>query len=160
MALALFTFNETSPSSPGVVASVGPILGGAANAGAPGVALPLDDMQALIVEAILVGATGGTLDVYIQMSPDMGATWDDYAHFAQLANGAAQVRYVFSAATGAQNLALATIGANLSPLLAAATVVGGAWGDRVRLVMVAGAGTTVGATVKISVTGQRIDPRK
>lgn len=150
----IFTFSETTPSAPGTVASsrsVGSSLGPA------GVAADLSQYSGLIVEANLVGATGGTLDVYVQFSTDEGTTWYDYAHFTQLAGGATAVSYVFSAATGAQNLTLATVGKNLNPALASGTVVGGSWGDRMRLVFVAGGGTTAGAAITVNIVGQRTD---
>ena len=154
--LTILVFNEMSPSSPGAIASSQAVSG---TAGPNGVATQqLDDYQALSFEAVLMGATGGTLDVYVQNSPDMGSTWYDYIHFAQLASGAATVRYVASVASGAQNLSLQTIGFNLSPALAAATAIGGAWGDRFRLVMVSGAGTSAGAAVQMRIVGQRMNP--
>ena len=154
--LTILVFNETSPSSPGTIASSQAVSG---TAGPSGVATQqLDDYQALSFEAVLQGATVGSLDVYMQNSPDMGSTWYDYIHFAQLAAGSAVVRYVASVASGAQNLALQAIGTNLTPLLAASTAIGGAWGDRFRLVMVAGAGTSAGAPVQLRIVGQRMNP--
>ncbi len=154
--ISLFTFNETSPSAPGTVASSQAV---SLSSGPAGVASgQLDDYQALYIDAALQGATGGTLDVFMQNSPDQGVTWFDYAHFAQLAAGAAALIAVASVSAGAQNLTLTTVGKNLSPVLAAGSVLGGAWGDRFRLVMVAGAGTTVGAPVVIRILGQRTMP--
>jgi len=154
--LTILAFNETSPSAPGTIASSQPVSGSAGPAG--NATQQLDDYQALSFEAVLTGATGGTLDVFIQNSPDMGSTWYDYIHFATLAAGAATVRYVASVASGAQNLALQTIGTNLVPALAPATAIGGAWGDRFRIVMVSGAGTTAGAAVQLRIVGQRMNP--
>lgn len=154
--LTILVFNETSPSAPGTIASSQVVSG---TAGPSGVATQqLDDYQALSFEVVLMGATGGTLDVYVQNSPDMGSSWYDYIHFAQLAAGAGTFRYVASCASGAQNLALQTVGFNLTPALAAGTAVGGAWGDRFRLVMVAGAGTSAGAPVQMRILGQRMNP--
>ena len=154
--LTIWKFSETSPTAPGVAASSQAVAGSAGPAGtASG---QMDDYQALIIEAVLVGATGGTLDVYMQNSPDQGVTWYDYAHFPQLAAGAAAVAYVATVATGAQNLTLATIGSGLTPALAAGTVTGGAWGDRFRVLMVAGSGTTAGAAVSVRIVGQRTNP--
>jgi len=154
--LTILTFNETSASSPGTIASSQAVSG---TAGPSGVATQqLDDYQAISFEAVLMGAVGGTLDVYVQNSPDMGSSWYDYIHFAQLAPGAGTFRYVVSCASGAQNLSLQTVGYNLSPALAASTAIGGAWGDRFRLVMVAGAGTTAGAVVQLRVVAQRMFP--
>lgn len=43
----------------------------------------------------LVGATGGTLDVYLQCKFNQGGTvkWYDWLHFVQLASGGAAARY-------------------------------------------------------------------
>ena len=150
---SILSFTETSPSAPGTTASSQLVSGSAGPAGiASG---QLDDYVAISIEAVLQGATGGTLDVYIQNSPDMGLSWYDYAHFAQMASAAPVIRYVASIAVGAQNLTLITVGTNLSPALAAGTVLGGPWGDRFRLVMVAGAGTSVGAPIGIRMCAQR-----
>ena len=51
------------------------------------------------------------------------------------------------------------VGKNLLPALAAGTIVQGAFSDRLRLVMVAGAGTTLGAPVRMTVGTQRQSPR-
>ena len=47
----------------------------------------------------------------------------------------------------------------IAPALAAGTIVQGAFSDRLRLVMVAGAGTTLGAPVRMTVGTQRQSPR-
>jgi hypothetical protein len=152
--LTLFTFTETTPGAAGTVASSQPVSG---SVGPPGIATgQLDDYSALYIDASLVGATGGTLDVFLQNSPDQGATWFDYAHFTQLAAGGGAVTAVASVAIGAQNLTLSTVGKNLSPALAAGTVLGGAWGDRFRLVFVAGGGTSAGAAIVVRICGQRL----
>jgi hypothetical protein len=114
----------------------------------------LGGYRSMAVYAALQGGTGGTLDVYVQISPDGGTTWVDYAHFAQLAAGAAQVFRLFTVSKAGQQTAIATVGTGTSPALAASTVVGGDWGDRLRVVAVAGAGTTAGAaqTIKCVLT--------
>lgn len=154
--LTILVFNETSLSSAGTVASSQAVSG---TAGPSGVATQqLDDYQAISFEAVLTGATGGTLDIYIQNSPDMGSSWYDYIHFPQLAAGSGTSRYVVSVASGAQNLSLVSVGFNLAPALAAGTAIGGAWGDRFRMVMVSGAGTSAGAVVQLRIVAQRMFP--
>ena len=148
-----WTFNETTPNAAGTVASSKPTGG----VGLPGVAAGLDEFTSLSIEANLIGATGGTLDVFIQYNPSGDrVSWIDYAHFNQLAAGAGVLKVVASCATGAQNLTLVTVGTNLSPLLAAGTVLGGGWGDAFRLVFVAGAGTTAGAAIQVIIAAQRL----
>lgn len=154
--IQVFSFSETSPSAPGTVASSQKVIG--ALGGILGVASDLSQYSSLSVEANLVGATGGTLDVYIQYNPSADrANWYDFVHFTQLAAAAAALSYVASFATGAQNLTLAAVGKNLSPALATNTSLGGGWGDAFRLLFVAGAGTSAGALITVNVTGQRID---
>ena len=109
-------------------------------------------MEALRIVAELVGATGGTLDVYLQTSDDGGTTWYDWAHFPQLAAGASAIKYAFSVPSAGE-LGITTIGSGTSPALAANTVVGGPWGDRIRALYVAGASTSAGAAVVINIYG-------
>lgn len=104
----------------------------------------LGQYRSMTVYASIQGGTGGTLDIYIQMSPDAGTTWIDYAHFAQLAAGAAAITRSFSVCKDSQALTISTIGTGTTPALAANTVLGGNFGDRLRVVYVAGAGTSAG----------------
>lgn len=125
----------------------------------------LAKFSAIRVDAVLVGATGGALDVYIQrkIAPNV---WVDWLHFAQLAAGASAIAYSLTVATG--NLgtvvngtpsgtmaAITTRGndATPSPGLAAGTVDLNHPGNMVRAVCVAGASTSAGAALKIMVTG-------
>ena len=156
--LYYFLFNETSPSSPSVTTSVN-VVESAATYGGPGVAMPLNDGNSLDIAADLRGATGGTLDVYVQYSVNSGRSWYDLAHFPTLASGASLLYYRAPVSLYTNSVNTQVVGKNLVPALAASAMVNGAFGDRVRLVMVAGAGTTAGATVSIGVTAQREFPR-
>lgn len=98
------------------------------------------------VIAELQGATGGTLDVYLQGSWDGGTTWYDVVHFPQLAAGASAVVYTTTLALDSN---IYTVGKNMTPALAANSVAGGHWGDKVRALYVAGASTSAGAPVAI-----------
>ncbi len=98
------------------------------------------------------GATGGTLDIYLQTSPDAGTTFVDYAHFTQFAASSAATKQAFSVSKSAQGLSSSaplTVGSATTPALAANTVVGGDRGDRIRVVFVAGSGTSAGASQMI-----------
>lgn len=152
----VLTFAETSPAAPGTAASSVALVG---SSGAAGVAssqpIDLTEFSSLSVTAALVGATGGPLDVYLQTSFDGGTTWVDYAHYPQLAALSAAVKYAFTTSMNAQNAAPVVVGNNTTPALAANTVVGGAWGDRFRLLMVAGASTTAGAAVSVTLSFSR-----
>lgn len=109
------------------------------------------------VYAALVGATGGTLDVYLQRK--VNATWVDWAHFTQLASGAPAVKYSFSANAAMNTVTdtnrISTIGVDLTPALGSGVIVGGHPGDEVRAVYDAGSSTSEGAAVSIVITGTR-----
>jgi hypothetical protein len=154
MSRASFVFNETSPAAAGTVASSHAVQGAASYLPA-GVAGPMADYSAVDVVADLVGATGGTLDVYVQISPDDGANWYDVIHFVQLAGGAAAASYQSPLSNATTTAAPTKVGKNLAPVLANGTVVNGAFSDRMRLVMVAGVGTSQGAPVVVRVQPQR-----
>ena len=149
-----FIFTETSPAAPGTAASSAAVAG-AANYAAAGVAQPLDDFDAIDIIAELVGATGGTLDVYVQYSPDQGTHWYELVHFPQLAAAAGAIRYRAPVSLNTNLTAPLQTGRDLSPNLATNVIVNGAWSDRMRLLMVAGSGTSAGAAVVVKVTGQR-----
>ena len=114
----------------------------------------LADCDSITVVGSLVGATGGTLDVYIQTSHDGGTTWFDWAHFAQLASGAAAIKQSFHQGRDS-NASVTTVGTAATPALAASTVVGGGWGDMMRLAFTAGVGTSVGATISVQIIGNK-----
>jgi hypothetical protein len=112
----------------------------------------LQNYDSLTIRATLTGATGGTLDVYLQTSVD-GAEWVDYIHFAQLADGAAAVTKAVVVSRAGQQTAITTVGTNASPALAANSVIGGDFGNQMRAVYVAGAGTSAGAAQVIRIKG-------
>lgn len=115
----------------------------------------LDEFESLAIEADLVGAIGGTLDVYLQTNPSGdGTTWVDYVHFPQLAAGAGAISYAFAVSLAGQQLTPTHVGKGTSPALAASTVLGGAWGRQMRCVATAGASTTAGAAITITIVGQ------
>ncbi len=118
------------------------------------------------IDALLVGATGGTLNVYLQrkVASDAevtGGVWVDWLSFAQLSAGAAAVRYSVhsGSSTTIQTVASGTDASAGTPALTAGTFVGGHPGDQVRAVYVAGASTSAGAAVKIYLTGWRAGGR-
>jgi|SRR5579885_1167592 len=131
--------NAASPSASGTTAQ--PAVTG------------LGGYRTATIYANIQGGTGGTLDIYIQISPDGGTTWIDYIHFAQLAAGASAVTKIIPISKlTPTTTGITTVGTGTSPALAANTVVGGDFGDRMRVVFVAGAGTSAGATQTILMT--------
>lgn len=143
MSITRLVITDTSPAAAGTAVSAA-TLGG------------LGRFDALSFFVTITGATGGTIDVYLQTSFDGGTTWYDYAHFAQSAAAAAAVTKYFavpnSDATGLTTVGKGTL-ASPGVALAASTILGGAWGDLMRAVYVAGASTSAGATQTIAVVG-------
>ena len=133
------TTSDTSPASPGTAA--GTVISG------------LDDFQSVVLFLTIQGATGGTLDVYLQFYD--GVNWIDFAHFTQLAAGGAAVSYVvpINRAPRPADATPVVTGSDLTPALAADTIIHGTLTDRVRMVFVAGAGTSVGAAQVMTVVG-------
>jgi hypothetical protein len=104
----------------------------------------------LVIDADLQGATGGTLDVYLQRKAPGTDQWYDYAHYAQLTAGGAAVSYTI------QPLAIqgiTTVGKGTSPALVAGTCTGGHPGEEMRILFTAGAGTSAGAAQTIRLSG-------
>jgi hypothetical protein len=148
-----------------VVATTNPngvtLVNGASPAGAGTVVgtavLGLDPYTKALVYAVLQGATGGTLDVYIQSSLNGGAVggWVDVAHFPQLAAAAGKIGYFLSLTRGDASgnaAAVAPIVVNIvdgTPVLAANFFIPSGFGNALRVVFVAGAGTSAGATQTI-----------
>ena len=132
---------ETTPSSATTAASAGTIKG----------CNGFDSVCGILEFTGVGGGMGGTLDVYVQSSWDEGTTWFDFVHFTQFASGAASSTAKFS--SDVLNT-ITTIGKNTSPALAANSCAGRDWGDWIRMLYVAGASTTAGATVKLTVIGK------
>lgn len=121
----------------------------------PTVIYGLARFSSIRVDALLLGATGGVLDVYLQRKLGPNA-WADYCHFAQLAAGASAVRYsITGMQVNSTTIVTANGGTDAAPAvsLGAATFLGGHPGDALRVVYVAGASTSAGAAVAINVTG-------
>lgn len=144
--LATLKISGTSPAAAGQ-AVVGKAIGG------------LEEYDDFVICAQLVGATGGVLDVYLQRKIDTDV-WVDWAHFTQLTNGNAAVKYVVAALPPATSAPVAVgvtkdDGTTGAPALAANAIVAGHPGGNVRCVCVAGAGTSAGALVDIRIMAHR-----
>src|SRR4051812_28718414 len=105
--------------------------------------------------AVVAGATGGTLDIYIQTAfkkVNASPTWVDVAHFPQLAAAAAASAFAFSITRWSPTSSAFVAGLNTvsgTPALAVNTVVPGIFGYLFRVVYKTGAGTTAGAAQSI-----------
>ena len=107
----------------------------------------------IVIDATLTGSTGGTLDVYLQRKTGTDA-WRDFVHFPQLAGAASAVRYTATLKGEGSSLVVTGGGSDASPgvALAANTVVDVIPGGDVRIVYVAGVGTSLGASQTITLT--------
>lgn len=146
MKAQLFTLTSTSPAS--ATTAVGASTATQAN---------LQEFDWFDVTAELQGATGGTLDVYLQRK-EAADTWKDWVHFPQLAAAAAAVKYHVP---GNGSIAAITViggGTDATPgvVLAANTACGGLPGSALRVVFVAGAGTSAGAAQTVRISAHRM----
>ena len=144
----VFPMTGTTPAAAGQAAVSGMLLTG------------LDKYDFFCFDALLVGATGGTLDVYIQRLVDKNynsgaGLWLDWIHFPQLGAGASAVDYSVST-VGSTTITkvgqTANDGVTGAPALAANTSVGGHPGDQIRVVAVAGTSTSAGAAITLYVS--------
>ena len=125
-------------------AGTSPVAAGtAAVAGVGG----FSEYEAITIFATITGATGGALDVYVQHSPD-GVTWYDFVHFAQASAAAPAVSY---AVAPSLNNSIVAIGSGTTPALTAGGCAGGHWFDQLRVLYVAGSGTSAGAAQVVKV---------
>lgn len=134
------TITATSPASASTAVAVATVPG-------------LEKFDWFAIEADLAGATGGTLDVYVQRRL-ANNLWRDWIHFPQLAAGAAAVKYsVQSGST--TTITVVGGGTDASPgvALAVNTALGGHPGSELRVVFVAGASTSAGAAQTVRVYG-------
>lgn len=112
------------------------------------------------LDLLVQGATGGTLDLYLQrlVDPAGSGIWADWARLTQLAAAAAQKLYSLTfdtngVAPAITNLGTWTTAGAGTVVLAAGSVAAVHPGDQLRLWAVAGSGTTVGAAQSVYVTG-------
>jgi len=104
----------------------------------------------------LAGATGGALDVYLQ-SEIYDGVWVDWVHFKQVAAAAAAAYHSFDSMM-AESATIVTGGGNDSTpgvALAAGKMAFAHPGKRIRVVSVAGAGTSAGAAQALYLTKWR-----
>lgn len=103
-------------------------------------------------DAKIVGATGGTVDVYLQKKLTTNV-WADFAHLPQVAAGTTKF-YNFATNLYATTPTNNGWGTDAAPtvVLAVNTVISGHPGDQLRLVTVTGASVTVAAAITIYAT--------
>lgn len=106
----------------------------------------------LVIDATLLGGTGGTLDVYLQRKIATD-TWRDWIHFPQIAAGTAK-KYSLAITGEGASIVETGGGSDAAPgvALAANTAVNIIPGGDVRVVFVAGGGTSAGASNSIKIT--------
>jgi hypothetical protein len=134
------TVTATSPTSPST-AVVGTVFAGSTL-----------NADKLVIDATLIGGTGGTLDVYLQRKTGTNA-WRDWVHFPQIA-AATTKRYSFMITGEGTSIVEVGGGTDAAPgvALAANTAVNVMPGGDVRVVFVAGGGTSAGGSNSITIT--------
>ena len=112
----------------------------------------LQRAEALTIDAKIIGGTGGTLDVYLQRKI-ASDSWLDWVHFPQVA-AATTKRYTLTIVGNDSTIVETGGGSDAAPgvALAAGTAVNVTPGDTVRVVFVAGVGTSLGASQVITIT--------
>lgn len=108
--------------------------------------------EKLVIDADLLGGTGGTLDVYLQRKI-AADTWRDWVHFPQLA-AASSKKYSLCITGEGSSIVEVGGGSDASPgvALAVNTAVNVVPGGDVRVVFVSGGGTSAGASNSITIT--------
>ncbi len=142
-----FSLTSTSPSAP--TTAVGATVEG------------LGDYSSLVVLSTIRGATGGTLDVYLQTSIDQEGTatgvrkWADVVHYSQALAAAAETSYAIGLSRWGTEAAPTVVAyaTNTTVTLGANTVVPGVIGRAMRVVYKAGASTSAGASQVIDIYG-------
>jgi hypothetical protein len=155
----LFGLNGTkatglSPAAPGTVVPSATNL----NEGG-GLLIGISQESVAVIDALIVAPAVGTLDVVVQSSVDAdqagNGNWYDILRFPQALAAAAAIRYVatlsrgFNKVVAAPSLTGDSSGGTLT--LAVNTVIPDALGIALRVVLVAGVGTSVGAVQRITV---------
>lgn len=118
----------------------------------------LDVVDSLLIVLEQRGVTGGTLDLFLQVAPKEADVWVDYLRPAQLADGAAAVTRAYAVTRHAQQLTVATTDIGDTPSMAAG-IIGGDFGERIRVVHVVGAGASVGAAQTVHLIGSETKRR-
>lgn len=99
-----------------------------------------------------VGGTALT-KIYLQTSPDAGVTWVDYACFASAGSGATSLQaFTVSRYNPPITTGPVTIGTGNVPALGAGSIIGGDFGDRIRVVYAVGAGGTNAGTAQLNIS--------
>ena len=141
----LYTLSYTSPAATGTVAK-DPVGG-------------LGKFDFITIDATIQGATGDTLDIYLQRELGQPGSdiWADWYHYTQLAAAAAASSVTINSymATAASYPVTIGIGTASAPgvALAVGSLVTPTPGERMRVVFVAGASTSAGAAQLFYVTG-------
>lgn len=106
----------------------------------------------LVIDAALNAGTNGALDVYLQRKLDDN-DWVDWVHFPQVAaDGAAAYTIVVDGKGGSLDAVGRGTDASPNVILAASKVINTLPGGDVRVVFVAGAGTSAGGSNTITIT--------
>jgi hypothetical protein len=147
MKIKVFRITGTSPGS-AATAVVGSVVRG------------LHDFDWFTIDAVIIGGTGGTIDVTLQRKVQSLVdgtavdVWVDWCHFPQVA-AATTKKYTCSTGASTSITEVGTQAASpgtTAATLAANTFTGGHPGPEVRMLATGGSGTSVGATQTIYIS--------
>jgi len=135
------TISGTSPASASTAAVGSPVNG-------------LARYDWFLIDATIIGGTSGTVDAWLQRKIEGQDKWRDWIRFPQVA--AATTKHYSVQMTGANSIyevSQGTLGSPGTPTIPANTTIGGHCGDKVRLVVTAGSGTSAGAAQIVHISG-------
>lgn len=107
-----------------------------------------------LIDATIIGGTAGTVDAWLQRKVEGVDAWRDWIRFP-LVSAATTKHYSVQVGSGQTiyEVSQGTTASPGTPTIAANTAIGGHPGDKVRLMVTAGAGTTAGATQTVYISG-------
>lgn len=113
----------------------------------------LDEALGLIVYSEIAKDSGGTQDVYLQTF--LEGVWFDILHIKTVPSGSGTVNlaYVLVLGHGYSAIGVA-FGTQSASQLPSDTTLGGPWGEKMRLLMLAGASAVGGGAVKVTIAAQ------
>lgn len=164
MSIATWYFSENTPAAPtsGTAAlSVNPVSGASQLQYANGVlsAVDLDNAASLAFVGKFPQAVGGTYQVVVQTSLDEGNSWQDLASFPVITTSGGTVQYTGTVSQGYPTAFVAS-GSGTAPALSAGAVINSAWGNKLRLAIVANAGTSAGVGISVEVSAKQMATRR
>lgn len=114
----------------------------------------LSECDWFMIDATIIGGTGGTVDAWLQRKVEGTDNWRDWIRFPQVSAASTKHYSVqVMSSISIYEVSQGTTASPGTPTIVANTSIGGHPGDKVRLVVTAGAGTSAGATQTVRIHG-------